>query len=84
MWISLLQLVFMSLSFKIDGCSLIKLSSLMKVRAGVEMALIDAVATSIGVPLWRLVGGVSNTIITDITVQSSLSLSLCVCFSFNC
>ncbi|KAG6675755.1 hypothetical protein I3842_15G119500 [Carya illinoinensis] len=38
------------------------------VRAGVEMAMIDAVATSIGVPLWRLFGGVSNTITTDITI----------------
>ncbi|XP_040999373.1 L-Ala-D/L-amino acid epimerase isoform X1 [Juglans microcarpa x Juglans regia] len=38
------------------------------VRAGVEMAVIDAVATSIGVPLWRLFGGVSNTITTDITI----------------
>lgn len=38
------------------------------VRAGVEMALIDAVATSIGVPLWRLFGGASNTITTDITI----------------
>jgi len=40
-----------------------------KVRAGVEMAVIDAVATSIGTPLWRFFGGVSNTITTDITVQ---------------
>lgn len=38
------------------------------VRAGVEMALIDAVANSIRVPLWRLFGGVSNTITTDITI----------------
>ncbi|KAK9668815.1 hypothetical protein RND81_13G088700 [Saponaria officinalis] len=38
------------------------------VRAGVEMALIDAVAKSIGVPLWRLFGGRSNTITTDITI----------------
>ncbi|KAG6625339.1 L-Ala-D/L-amino acid epimerase isoform X1 [Carya illinoinensis] len=38
------------------------------VRAGVEMAVIDAVATSIGVPLWKLFGGVSNTITTDITI----------------
>ncbi|XP_010279353.1 PREDICTED: L-Ala-D/L-amino acid epimerase isoform X2 [Nelumbo nucifera] len=38
------------------------------VRAGVEMALIDAVANSIGIPLWRLFGGVSNTITTDITI----------------
>ncbi|KAK8558193.1 hypothetical protein V6N13_073866 [Hibiscus sabdariffa] len=38
------------------------------VRAGVEMALIDAAAKSIGVPLWRLFGGASNTITTDITI----------------
>ncbi|KAK1384078.1 Dipeptide epimerase [Heracleum sosnowskyi] len=38
------------------------------VRAGVEMALIDAVANSIGMPLWRAFGAVSNTIITDITI----------------
>ncbi|CAJ2677694.1 unnamed protein product [Trifolium pratense] len=38
------------------------------VRAGVEMALIDAVANSIRVPLWRLFGGASNTIVTDITI----------------
>ena len=33
------------------------------------MALIDAVASDVGVPLWRLFGGVSNTITTDITVE---------------
>lgn len=33
------------------------------------MALIDAVANSIGIPLWRLFGGFSNTITTDITVR---------------
>ncbi|XP_071716946.1 L-Ala-D/L-amino acid epimerase-like isoform X2 [Rutidosis leptorrhynchoides] len=38
------------------------------VRAGVEMAVIDAVATSISTPLWRFFGGVSNTITTDITI----------------
>ncbi|KAK6261375.1 hypothetical protein QUC31_007191 [Theobroma cacao] len=38
------------------------------VRAGVEMALVDAVAKSIGIPLWRLFGGASNTITTDITI----------------
>ncbi|CAL5445225.1 unnamed protein product [Camellia sinensis] len=38
------------------------------VRAGIEMALIDAVANSIGIPLWRLFGGVSNTVTTDITI----------------
>ena len=41
----------------------------MKVRAGIEMALIDAVANSIGVPLWRLFGGFTNMITTDITVR---------------
>ncbi|XP_019177071.1 PREDICTED: L-Ala-D/L-amino acid epimerase-like [Ipomoea nil] len=38
------------------------------VRAGVEMALIDAVANSIGIPLWRLFGGASDSITTDITI----------------
>ncbi|XP_031737424.1 L-Ala-D/L-amino acid epimerase isoform X2 [Cucumis sativus] len=37
-------------------------------RAGVEMALIDAVANSISVPLWRLFGGVTSTLTTVITV----------------
>ncbi|KAL8124032.1 hypothetical protein AgCh_011877 [Apium graveolens] len=32
------------------------------VRAGVEMALIDAVSYSIGMPLWKVFSGVSNTI----------------------
>ncbi|XP_065860760.1 L-Ala-D/L-amino acid epimerase isoform X2 [Euphorbia lathyris] len=38
------------------------------VRAGVEMALIDAAANRVGIPLWRLFGGVSNSITTDITI----------------
>ncbi|XP_050226757.1 L-Ala-D/L-amino acid epimerase-like isoform X2 [Mercurialis annua] len=42
------------------------------VRAGVEMALIDAVANSIDLPLWRLFGGVSNTLTTAITVPTIL------------
>ncbi|XP_047972493.1 L-Ala-D/L-amino acid epimerase-like [Salvia hispanica] len=42
--------------------------SFASVRAGIEMALIDAVANSIGVPLWRLFGGFSNAITTDITI----------------
>lgn len=33
------------------------------------MALIDAVANSIDVPLWRLFGGVSNSLTTSITVR---------------
>lgn len=48
---------------------LIKLFWQLKVRAAVEMALIDAVAKSVSMPLWRLFGGVSNTITTDITVK---------------
>ncbi|KAM0933094.1 putative o-succinylbenzoate synthase [Dioscorea sansibarensis] len=38
------------------------------VRAGVEMALIDAVAKSVGIPLWRLFGGALDTITTNITI----------------
>ncbi|KAJ3694450.1 hypothetical protein LUZ60_009930 [Juncus effusus] len=38
------------------------------VKAGVEMALIDAAANSIRIPLWRLFGGESNSITTDITI----------------
>ncbi|GAB2270352.1 hypothetical protein Dimus_005255 [Dionaea muscipula] len=41
---------------------------LASVRAGMEMAIIDAVAHSICVPLWRLFGGVSDTITSDITI----------------
>jgi L-alanine-DL-glutamate epimerase-like enolase superfamily enzyme len=46
-------------------------SSLRKARAGVEMAVIDAVANSIRIPLWRLFGGASNSVTTDITVWST-------------
>ena len=42
------------------------------------MALIDAVSYSVGKPLWRLFGGVSNTITTDMTV----SFCLFLCSSF--
>ncbi|XP_052133762.1 L-Ala-D/L-amino acid epimerase [Oryza glaberrima] len=37
-------------------------------RAGVEMALIDAIANSIRIPLWRLFGGASDSVTTDITI----------------
>ncbi|PKA57536.1 isochorismate synthase / 2-succinyl-5-enolpyruvyl-6-hydroxy-3-cyclohexene-1-carboxylate synthase / 2-succinyl-6-hydroxy-2,4-cyclohexadiene-1-carboxylate synthase / O-succinylbenzoate synthase [Apostasia shenzhenica] len=37
-------------------------------RAGMEMALIDAVANSLHVPLWKLFGGASRSIVTDITI----------------
>lgn len=44
------------------------------------MALVDAVAKSIGIPLWRLFGGASNTITTDITVQFLSSfIFFCCC-----
>ena len=39
-----------------------------------EMAIIDAAANSIRVPLWRLFGGASNTITTDITVKFFFNL----------
>lgn len=34
------------------------------------MALIDAIANSIDVPLWRLFGGFSNSISSAVTVKS--------------
>ena len=40
-----------------------------KVRAGVEMAMIDAAAKSVEVPLWKLFGGASKTITTNITIR---------------
>ena len=40
-----------------------------KVRVGVEMAMIDAAAKSVGVPMWKLFGGASNTITTNITIR---------------
>ncbi|KAK8711923.1 hypothetical protein V6N13_147179 [Hibiscus sabdariffa] len=43
------------------------------VRAGLEMALIDAVANSIDVPLWRLFGGVSNSLSTAATIPTTSS-----------
>ncbi|XP_039032099.1 L-Ala-D/L-amino acid epimerase-like isoform X2 [Hibiscus syriacus] len=63
-----------SCSFMTLGALLGEISDLLpghqfaSVKAGVEMALIDAVAKSIGIPLWRLFGGASNTITTDITI----------------
>ncbi|EMS63193.1 L-Ala-D/L-Glu epimerase [Triticum urartu] len=39
-----------------------------KARAGVEMAVIDAVANTIRIPLWRLFGGASNTVTTAMTI----------------
>lgn len=49
----------------------------MKIREGVEMTLTDAVAKSIGVPLWRLFGAASD-ITTEITVQCILGDSLII------
>lgn len=50
----------------------------MKIREGVEMTLTDAVAKSIGVPLWRLFGAASDSITTEITVQCILGDSLII------
>lgn len=44
-----------------------------------EMAIIDAAANSIRVPLWRLFGGASNTITTDITVKFFFNLKQNAC-----
>eukprot|EP00249_Psilotum_nudum_P009543 c22003_g1_i1 orf=224-1528(-) len=38
------------------------------VRAGMEMAVVDAVCRSVGLPLWQFFGGCSNSITTDITI----------------
>ena len=48
--------------------ALIKMYLLLKVTAGVEMTLIDVIANSMSIPLWRLFGRVSNFITIDITV----------------
>lgn len=44
------------------------------------MALIDAVANSINVPLWRLFGGVTSTLTTGITVEFNKLLCYNVLF----
>jgi|GEM_PF-5818672 len=38
------------------------------VRAGIEMALIDALARRHGIPLFRFFGGFQNQLATDITI----------------
>lgn len=40
-----------------------------QVRAGMEMAVLDAVAHTVGLPLWQLFGGHSDSVTTDITVR---------------
>lgn len=47
------------------------------------MALIDAVANSIDVPLWRLFGGVSNSLTTAVTVMYLHSLRKLMHLLFN-
>ncbi|XP_020594092.1 L-Ala-D/L-amino acid epimerase isoform X2 [Phalaenopsis equestris] len=59
-------IVLGSLLTEING--LLPGHSFASVRAGIEMALIDAVANSINVPLWKLFGGASKSIVTDITI----------------
>lgn len=46
-----------------------------QVRAGVEMAILDALAHSVGMPLWWLFGGQGNSVVTDITVRVSIDAS---------
>ncbi|KAA3474568.1 L-Ala-D/L-amino acid epimerase-like [Gossypium australe] len=48
-------------------------SEFASVRAGLEMALVDAVANSIDVPLWRLFGGVSDSLSTAATIPTTSS-----------
>lgn len=59
--------------FSVNSCRLqdYRLSSVSmeQVRAGLEMAIFDALAHSVGMPLWWLFGGHSNTVVTDITVR---------------
>lgn len=45
-----------------------RIPHLAAVRAGIEMALIDALALSWGAPLFRFFGGFSDSLITDITI----------------
>lgn len=59
--------MILSLAFK-ELAGILPGHDFASVRSGVEMALLDAVAKSIGMPLWRLFGGVSNTVTTDITI----------------
>ncbi|XP_022759949.1 L-Ala-D/L-amino acid epimerase-like [Durio zibethinus] len=63
-----------SLNLALDQISkIVPGSEFASVRAGLEMALIDAVANSIDVPLWRLFGGVSNTLSTAATIPTTSS-----------
>jgi len=49
-------------------CDLLPGHEFASVRAGYEMAVLDAVAHSANMPLWRLFGGHSDTVLTDITI----------------
>lgn len=61
----------MTLNFVLDEIArILPGNEFASVRAGVEMALIDAVANSIDVPLWRLFGGASNSLSTAITIPA--------------
>ncbi|KAH9739274.1 Dipeptide epimerase [Citrus sinensis] len=60
-----------TLNFALDEIArILPGSEFASVRAGVEMALIDAVANSIDIPLWRLFGGASNSLSTAITIPA--------------
>ncbi|MBI3549736.1 MAG: dipeptide epimerase [Elusimicrobia bacterium] len=51
-------------------CSIVeeRLSDHPSVRAGIEMAVLDAWARSRGIPLWRFFGGAESSVRTDVTV----------------
>ena len=38
-------------------------------KAAVDMALYDLLAKSLGIPLYQLLGGITNTVLTDITIS---------------
>ncbi len=45
-----------------------RIPHLASVRAGIEMAMVDALARSFGVPLFRFFGGYHDSVVTDITI----------------
>ena len=44
------------------------------------MAVLDAVAHSANIPLWRLFGGHSDTVLTDITVGHFFRMAIMIYF----
>ncbi|MFQ6633970.1 hypothetical protein Gotur_011413, partial [Gossypium turneri] len=65
--------VYGSESVSIGENMICTLTKQVPVRAGLEMALVDAVANSIDVSLWRLFGGVSDSLSTAATIPTTSS-----------